>query len=75
MGSFINVPIKCFSSQEEKEHKPQEAAGTFHPDCSSPGIFQKKTFSYKFLDSCYKAVVKNIKPQHFLASQPFVLYF
>lgn len=75
MGSFINVPIKCLSSQEEKEHKPQVAAGSFHPDCSSPGISQKKIFSYKFLYTGYKTVRSSIKPQHFLVSQPFLVCF
>lgn len=61
MVSFINLLIKCSSSREGKEHKPQISAGSFHLDCSSPGISQKKKFSYKFLYTCYKPVGKNIR--------------
>jgi len=54
MVSFINVLVRCSSSQEVKEHKPQASGGSFQPDCSSPGISQKKKFHYKFLYTCYK---------------------
>lgn len=56
MGSFINVPIKCFISEEEKEHKPQKDGGLFHLDCFVQELLRRNSLA-KFLyllQTCWK---------------------
>lgn len=75
MDSFINVPTKCFSSQEEKEQSPRYLQAHFIQTALVQEYLRRRHFLANFcilVTNLWEAI---LNPNIILSSQPFAVCF